>query len=67
MKYFDYDWDLSPDRIIFDEELDIDKLGWEAGDCFEIRNINGRAMLIKVDPLIAFIRNGAEEIANDEH
>lgn len=63
MKYFDYDWDLSPDRIILDEELNIDKLGWQAGDLFEIKNFNGRTMLVKVDPLIAFVRAGAEEIA----
>lgn len=48
MKYIDYDWDLSPDRIILDEELNIDKLGWKAGDLFRIRNVNGQVMLVKV-------------------
>jgi hypothetical protein len=66
MLHFDYTWDLTPNGIILDEELDIDRLGWRAGDCFELRNINGRAMLIKVDPLIAFVRKGAEELAKDE-
>jgi hypothetical protein len=56
MKY--YEWDLSSDRIILDEELDIDKLGWKGGDLFEVKNINGRAMLLKVDPLVKFLKDG---------
>ena len=55
MLYLDYDWDLNSDRIILDEELNIDKLGWRAGDYFKVVNLNGRAMLIKVDPLVAFV------------
>jgi hypothetical protein len=58
MLYVDYSWDLSPDRIILDEELDIDKLGWKGGDYFKVTNINGRAMLVKVDPLVKFINEG---------
>ena len=56
MRYYDYDWDLSEDRIIFDKELDIDKLGWKHGDLFKIINVDGKAQLIKVDPLEKFIR-----------
>ena len=56
MKYYDYDWDLSADRIVLDNELNIDKLGWKAGDCFVVQNINGRAMLRKLDPLEKFIK-----------
>lgn len=67
MLHFDYSWDLSPNGIILDEELNIDRLGWTAGDCFELRNINGRAMLVKVDPLIAFVRNGAEELHRERN
>jgi hypothetical protein len=58
MRYFDYDWDLEPNRILLDAELDVDKLGWRAGDYFQVKNINGRAMLVKVDPLIKFLRDG---------
>jgi hypothetical protein len=65
MKYYDYDWDLSPSGIILDPELNLDKLGWEAGDYFRVTNVNGRAMLVKVDPLVAFIRDGAEELKDD--
>jgi hypothetical protein len=59
MKYFDYDWDLEPNRILFDPELNIDKLGWRGGDYFKVVNVNGRAMLIKVDALEKFIVDGA--------
>ena len=58
MRYFDYDWDLEPNRILLDAELNIDKLGWRNGDYFQVKNVNGRAMLIKVDPLEKFLRDG---------
>ena len=58
MKHYDYDWDLNPNGIIFDPELNIDKLGWNHGDYFRINNINGQAMLVKCDPLVKFIKEG---------
>ena len=58
MKYYDYEWDLEPNRILLDAELNIDVLGWKGGDLFEIKNINGRAMLVKLDPLMKFIKEG---------
>jgi hypothetical protein len=56
MRHFDYDWDLEPEWIKFDPELNIDKLGWKAGDCFKIVNVDGRAMLVKLDPVEQFIK-----------
>ena len=64
MKYYDYDWNLSPERIVLDEKLNIDKLGWKAGDCFVVQNINGCAMLTKVDPLVQFVKYGTNPGAN---
>jgi hypothetical protein len=58
MLYVDYTWDLEPNRIVLDQELDLDKLGWRAGDYFQVSNINGRAMLVKVDPLVKFLKDG---------
>ena len=55
MRYIDYHWDLSPECILLDEELDIDALGWRHGDIFKIINMNGRAMLVKMDPLVAWV------------
>ena len=60
MRYYDYEWDLEPNRILLDAELDVDKLGWQAGDYFKVANINGRAMLVKVDPLEKFLRDGVD-------
>ncbi len=65
MKYYDYDWDLSAERIVLDRELNIDKLGWKAGDCFVVQNVNGRAMLAKIDPLVQFIKYGKNPGANN--
>jgi hypothetical protein len=58
MRYYDYEWDLEPNRILLDSELNIDKLGWRSGDYFQVKNVNGRAMLVKVDPLVKFLKNG---------
>ena len=58
MLYFDYAWVIEPNRILLDEELDIDKLGWRGGDYFQVKNVNGRAMLVKVDPLVKFLKDG---------
>jgi hypothetical protein len=62
MKYVEYDWDLEPNRILLDPELDIDKLGWRHGDYFKVSNINGRAMLVKVDALEKFIKEGEQHV-----
>jgi hypothetical protein len=62
MKHFDYDWDLYPDRIILDQELNIDRLGWKGGDYFKLVNIDGKAQLIKQDPLVQFIKDGEQHV-----
>ena len=56
MRYYDYEWDLEPNRILLDPELNLDKLGWHGGDYFKVINRNGRSMLVKVDPVEAFAR-----------
>jgi len=65
MRHFDYDWDLYPDKIVLDSELNIDKLGWRHGDCFKVINIDGRAMLVKLDPLVKFIEEGRRNETNN--
>jgi hypothetical protein len=54
--HFDYSWDLRPDSILLDEELNTDRLGWRAGDVFKFVNVNGRQMLVKLDPVEQFAR-----------
>ena len=61
MRHYDYTWDLEPGWIKFDTELNIDKLGWKNGDYFRIENRNGQAMLVKVDPLIKFLKDGKRD------
>ena len=61
MRHYDYDWDLEPWGIKFDPELDIDNLGWKHGDYFRIANVDGQAMLIKCDPLVKFLKDGARK------
>jgi hypothetical protein len=56
MKHFDYDWDLTPNRILLDSELNTDKLGYKHGDVFKFINIDGRQMLVKLDPVEQFAR-----------
>jgi len=56
MRYLDYEWDLSPEYILLDEELDIDALGWRGGDCFKVTNVNGRAMLVKLEAVEQFTK-----------
>lgn len=55
MRYVDYKWDLEPERILFDDELDLDKLGWKEGDHFKLVNKDGITRLIKLDPIVTFI------------
>lgn len=62
MQYIDYTWDLEPNRILFDAELNIDKLGWRHGDYFRVTNVDGQAMLVKVDPVIKFIKDGVKNV-----
>lgn len=61
MKYYDYEWDLSQTRILLDSELNTDNLGWKFGDYFKLINKNGRAILVKVDPLEKFLDDGIKK------
>ena len=55
MIHIDYTWDLGPEGIKLDEELNVDRLGWKGGDYFQLVNIDGRCYLKKVDKLVAFL------------
>lgn len=56
MLYVDYTWDCDPKRILLDEEFNSDKLGWKHGDLFKFVNINGRQVLLKLDPVETFAK-----------
>lgn len=54
MLYVDYNFILDRNHIVLDEEINVDRLGWRAGDLFKVVNENGKCMLVRVDPLVAF-------------
>ena len=51
------DWIYGPDCILLDSEFNSDQLGWKHGDLFKFINVNGRQVLVKVDPLVAFLES----------
>ena len=48
MLYLDFTWDIDSTGILFDRELDTDKLGWKGGDVFRLVEEDGRMKLIKI-------------------
>jgi hypothetical protein len=56
MQYYDYDLDLSKERIVLDREITLQKLEWNKGDCFEVREENGQVELVRVDPVVKFVK-----------
>ena len=61
MLYFDYVWDLSPNFIIPDSELNTDQLKRKAGDYFQVQEHNGKKILRRVDPLVQFTIKDTEK------
>ncbi len=63
MLFVDYQWDLSPNGIKFDEELDIKSkhLCWQEGDLFKIVKMGNTYALEKVEPVEKFVRGYSNE------
>ena len=55
MLYIDYNWDLTPDTMIPDPELDTDRLDWKKGDYWKVVERDGKKFLRKVDKLEQFV------------
>lgn len=58
MLYFDYTWDLNPNSIILDSDLDLKKLQWKPGDYWQLQEHDGKIVFKKVDPLLQFLIKG---------
>ena len=58
MRYYDYEWDLYPNYIKLDEELNTDALGWKEGDYFKFVESNGVKLIKKIDRLEGFLKEG---------
>jgi len=52
---------MTPDKVVLDEELDLERLGWKRGDYFKVDVVNGRTQLTKIDELEKFIRRFPRE------
>jgi hypothetical protein len=66
MKYFDYVFDIEPDRIEFDVELTLGKLKMKPGDIWQVcAGPQGTVILRKMDPIVAFT-NGFSVNANPD-
>jgi hypothetical protein len=62
MLYFDYTWDLSPNTIVPDPELNTDQLAWNTGDFWQVvQGADGGKFLKKVDPLVKFTLGAGNE------
>jgi len=62
MQYFDYEWDLYPNYLKLDNELNVDRLGWNEGDIFRlVTTKNGTRLLKKIDPIEKFARGFGNE------
>lgn len=67
MIHVDYTWDLNSWGILLDEELNTDRLGWKHGDHFEFVNVNGKQILRKVDPVVAFTKGYKINFGEQNH
>ena len=47
--------------MIPDQEINFDRLGWREDDIWKVVNRDGKVLLVKVDPLVAFIKEGADD------
>jgi hypothetical protein len=65
MRYCDYSWNLHDWGIQLDEEIDAEKLAinhsWAEGDYFKLVKRNNTMIMVKVDPLVKFLDDGAEK------
>ena len=56
MIHYDYTWDLYPNYIKLDEELNTAALGWKEGDYFKFVESNGVRLIKKIDPIEVFAK-----------
>ena len=65
MLYCDYSWDLHDHGIILDKELDASTLSinhkWAEGDYFKLIKHGDRMMLVRVNPPVKFLDDGAKK------
>jgi hypothetical protein len=60
MLYLDYEWDLTPNSIIPDKDINTEQLGWKAGEYWKTVEVNGKLTFVKVDKLEEFLLKGVD-------
>ena len=56
MKYIGYDLVISEEKLVLDKEITLKKLEWSKGDYFEVTEKDGQIEMVRIDPLLKFIR-----------
>lgn len=56
MIYMDYEWDLEPNYLKFDNDLNVAQLDWKEGDVFILKKIGSQTILRKVDDFEKFVK-----------
>ena len=59
MQFIGYDWELTDKLLVPDNEIDCDKLGWKAGDYWQVKQVDGKLVFKKVDPIVQFLLEGS--------
>jgi hypothetical protein len=52
----DYEWDLEPNYLKFDSELNVAQLDWKEGDVFILKKIGNQSVLRKLDDFEKFVK-----------
>ena len=60
-RHYHQEWDISSTRLLLDADFNTDNLGWKFGDYFRLIEKNGRAVMVKVDPLEKFLNDGTKK------
>ena len=61
MNHYNYECDISSTRLLLDADLNTNNLGWKFGDYFRLIEKNGRAVMVRVDPLEKFLDDGTKK------
>ena len=56
MKYIGYGLVISEEKLVLDKEITLNKLEWRKGDYLEVTEKDGQIELIRIDPLVKFIK-----------
>lgn len=56
MKYIDFDWEMNNWGIRLDNDIDVQKLGWQENDYFKLVKVDDSIHLVKLEEIERFMR-----------